>query len=257
MLESYHPSSKLTEPHVFCTYLGTDGLSDKHEGQGSLYENCTAAERLSRLTALYSRFRPEPSTEETTVGPRNWRPPTGAVIGPDGAPAANTDLNGDLGEENEDFPQDGAQFVKRIVNLDEFEDFYQLCVVVNLVKVVPGTSRLLSAITVVDGLIRIWRDWLKERAKSRFDAMVQGRTAFEDGEAGIHKASLVESTAPSVPDEEEQGILWVNGKKNVGLKFRVKEKRWNRNMPVLMHRDADLAVSYEVEIEGKPSLFLS
>lgn len=70
ILECFHPASKLTEPHVFCTYLGTDGLSDKHEGEGSLYENVETSQQLGRLTSLYSRFRPEVTVEEKMMGTR-------------------------------------------------------------------------------------------------------------------------------------------------------------------------------------------
>ena len=70
MLECFHPSSKLTEPHVFCKYLGTDGLRDRYEGQGSLYENVETAKKLGRLTSLYSRFRPEATVEEQNSGAR-------------------------------------------------------------------------------------------------------------------------------------------------------------------------------------------
>jgi hypothetical protein len=58
ILECFHPTSKLTEPHVFCKYLGTPGLSDKYEGEGSLYENIDTAQQLGRLGTLYSIFKP-------------------------------------------------------------------------------------------------------------------------------------------------------------------------------------------------------
>lgn len=70
IFECYHPVQKLTEPHVFCKYLGTDGLSDKHEGEGSLYENVETSRQLGRLTSLYSRFRPEVTVEERMMGTR-------------------------------------------------------------------------------------------------------------------------------------------------------------------------------------------
>ena len=70
ILECFHPASKLTEPNVFCKYLGTDGLSDKHEGEGSLYENVETSQQLGRLTSLYSKFRPEVAVEERASGLR-------------------------------------------------------------------------------------------------------------------------------------------------------------------------------------------
>ncbi|KIW47928.1 uncharacterized protein PV06_00577 [Exophiala oligosperma] len=60
ILEAYRPSKRYADPYLFCTYLGTDGLSSKHEGVGSLYEDCRGEEgRFAKLGALYSRFRPE------------------------------------------------------------------------------------------------------------------------------------------------------------------------------------------------------
>lgn len=64
ILECFHPTSKLTEPHVFCKYVGTPGLSDKYEGEGSLYENIDTAKQLGRLGSVYSIFRPVESEEE-------------------------------------------------------------------------------------------------------------------------------------------------------------------------------------------------
>ncbi|OJJ46784.1 hypothetical protein ASPZODRAFT_97334 [Penicilliopsis zonata CBS 506.65] len=181
ILECFHPSSKLTEPHVFCTYLGTDGLGDGYEG-GSLYENVDPAECLGRLGSLYSRFRPE---------------------------------------NNENDTQDKT--VRRIINLDDTEDFSQLCVMANLVKVLAGRNRLLSAITVDEGIIRVWRDWLKRQ-------------------------STADSSQPTASnDPRDQSILWVDKGRNIGLKVRARESQ-TESLPVLVHRD-DLSVTYEVDIE--------
>lgn len=189
ILECFHPASKLTEPHVFCKYLGTDGLSDKHEGEGSLYENVEEAQKLGRLTSLYSRFRPEVTVEERMNGSRLV--PFGNGLDPD-------DLT-----------------VKRAVHIESAEDFSQLCVMVNLVKVMPGSNRLLSAVAVEDGVARLFRKWLREQAQ-RTD-----------------------------PD-----ILWVDQGENVGLKMRVREKRRpGQAAPILVHRD-EAPVSYDVDIEG-------
>lgn len=65
ILECFHPTSKLTEPHVFCKYLGTPGLSDKYEGEGSMYENIDTAQQLGRLGSVYSLFRPVETEEES------------------------------------------------------------------------------------------------------------------------------------------------------------------------------------------------
>lgn len=201
ILECFHPSSKLTEPHVFCKYLGTDGLSDRYEGKGSLYEDVDTAKRLGRLTCLYSRFRPEVTIEQ--MG-------TGARITP------YSDLEGEPGKEN--------PAVTRPVNLEDFENFSQLCVVASVVKVVPGTDLLLSTIEVVDGVVRLFRDWLRD----------QGQRSSSD--------------APS--NSTDDSILWVDTGQNVGLKLRVRQKEVSQQQfPILIHRDEMPPANYEVDIE--------
>lgn len=207
LLECFPPISKLTDPHFFCTYLGTPGLNDKYEGPGSLYEGCNkTSEFLGRLSNVYSCFRPEVDLTET---PQN----------------GDVDSNNNDDDDNNDGVE--TPLVKKQVSLEEFEDFSQLCLIVNLVKTMPNSRMLLSAVTVEDGIVRVWRDWLRRQSKrDRHDTKAHRQ-------------------------QDEDDVLWVNNKKIVGLKLRVREKKWNRPMlPVLMHRDEEGAVSYEVEIEG-------
>ncbi|KAI9374038.1 hypothetical protein BJX61DRAFT_551825 [Aspergillus egyptiacus] len=193
ILECYHPTSKLTEPHVFCIYLGTPGLSDKYEGEGSLYENIDTARKLGRLGSVYSIFKP--------------------VEIPDDGPSNQT-------SSNESLSMDDSASVKRSVDIEGFEDFSQLCVIVSVVKVRPGTHRLQSVVEVKDGVIRLFRDWLKNQA-------VGDR----------------ETTSQDL-------ILWADRDKNVGLKFRVREApRLDSNFPVLVHRDEETFSSYDIVIE--------
>jgi hypothetical protein len=133
-----------------------------------------------------------------------------------------------------------------MVNIEEFEDFSQLCTVVNLVKVIPNSSMLLSAVTIEDGIVRVWRDWLKYQSKAVFKAK----------EHSTHEGNVGGKSGTSANDPNDSRILWVDRNENVGLKLRVKEKRWNRFLPVLIHKDEELAVSYELEIEGMFSPFL-
>ncbi|XRM39087.1 hypothetical protein ABZX51_002460 [Aspergillus tubingensis] len=70
ILECFHPSEKLKVPHVFCTYLDTDGLDQLNGRSGSLYENSDTAQQLGRLSSVYARFRPEVAVEERSSGTR-------------------------------------------------------------------------------------------------------------------------------------------------------------------------------------------
>ncbi|KAL1976755.1 hypothetical protein VTN31DRAFT_3037 [Thermomyces dupontii] len=212
ILECYHPTSRLSSPYAFCTYLGTDGLSAEYNGKGSIYENCEVTERLGRLCGLYSRFRPHVQVEESLQLLQSSEQTSGASV---------TDTNTVSVEGNNRVREQGqtnTASVRRLVSLEGGEGFSQLCIVVDLVKVKEGSGLLLSVTTVEDGVIRLWRDWLKERSKGD-------------------------------QDNEEEGVLWVGSAKHVGLKLRVREQRWNRNAPILVHRDEEPAVSYDVDIE--------
>ncbi|KAL3439506.1 hypothetical protein BDV09DRAFT_157550 [Aspergillus tetrazonus] len=192
ILECFHPTSKLTEPHVFCKYLGTPGLSDKYEGEGSLYENIDTAQQLGRLGTLYSIFKPVETEEDSAA----------VALDPD------------------------SLAVRRPISIESFEDFSQLCVVVNVVKVLPGTDVLLSAVNVEDGVIRLFRDWLKGQTNRPPDLQ------------------------PHTSSESQGEVLWVDQNKNVGLKFRVSEvTKLDSNFPVLVHRDDETFSSYEIVID--------
>ncbi|KAJ5780259.1 hypothetical protein N7457_005419 [Penicillium paradoxum] len=213
LLECFHPSSKLTEPHVFCKYLGTDGLTDRHDGAGSLYEDVNTAQQLGRVTGLYSRFRPEASRDEE-----------------DEQRGDNAHLGLSQGAEKE-------SAVIREFTIDGYEDFSQLCVVANLVQVRPGTSLLLSASTIEDGFVRLWRDWLHRQSRKMEKAT---ETAREEGSANVSVSS------------SSDDILWVDTGKTVGLKMRVRPKAWNPSFPILIHqddRDDNAWVGYEVILE--------
>ncbi|PWY66033.1 F-box domain protein [Aspergillus sclerotioniger CBS 115572] len=200
ILECFHPSSKLIEPHVFCTYLGTDDLNS-YEGNGSLYENTDTAQQLGRLSSVYSRFRPEVTVEERSNGTRL------VPVTDDGQDPHRDDL-----------------VVTRPINLEEFEEFFQLCVLVNIVKVMPGTNLLLSAHTVEDGVIRVFRDWLRDEEKRFREFIPEG--------AGHSQ------------------MLWVDQSKSVGIKVRVRGKKFlNQHIPLLVHRDDEQFTSYELDIE--------
>lgn len=131
--------------------------------------------------------------------------------------------------------------VIREVTLDGYEDFSQLCVVTNLVQVKPGTLLLLSASTIEDGFVRLWRDWLRDQSGK------MKRTTETDWEEDSEKARM----------SSDDDILWVDTNKTVGLKMRVRPKAWDPSFPVLVHQDArddDSWVGYEVILQGQSLL---
>ena len=99
--------------------------------------------------------------------------------------------------------------------------FTQLCTVTNLVKVGPKPGLFLSHVNIGDGLVRVWRQWLSAQA------------ARSVAEAGSDSA-------------DREHILWADARKQVGLRFRVREKS-DGPRPVLALSDEDLPVSYTLE----------
>ncbi|KAF4307746.1 F-box domain cyclin-like protein [Botryosphaeria dothidea] len=54
-----------------------------------------------------------------------------------------------------------------------------------------------------------------------------------------------------VDEETADGkrLLWVSPARNVGLKFRVRERKFRRDNPILILADEETAVSYDIEYE--------
>lgn len=143
-------------------------------------------------------------------------PATAAVA----ATATTQDGAGEEGATNDDDLTASAT-----VQLDEGEMFSQLCAQTNLVKTGPHRGLFLSHVNINDGVVRVFRRWLKARA--------------------------------SGSDGDEDPILWTDRKKTVGLKFRVTENvdataaATTTRRPTVWSRveDEDPAVSYTLVYE--------
>ncbi|KAI3337917.1 F-box domain-containing protein, variant [Ustulina deusta] len=193
VLECYHPCDRVSAPSLFCKYLATDGLPEAGEDAD-----------LEDLNQLYTRFK-------LYLGDENQRPRS----------RWSTTSANDATEES--LTQKAPSYD---VNLDAGDLFTQLCAVTNLVKVGPKRGLFLSIDNVTDGVIRVWRDWLREQAeRSATEQQQDGQTRLDD---------------PS--------ILWIGTSKNVGVRFRVVPKEEGQT-PLLLSRDEDPAVSYTLEYQ--------
>lgn len=112
------------------------------------------------------------------------------------------------------------------VHLDESELFSQLCTVTNLVKVGPKRGLFLTLVNLSDGVIRVWRDWL---------------------------AAAADRQHVGQQDDNDDGILWADASRTVGIRFAVKPSGTER-MPLLVGPDEDPAVSYTLTYEGERSV---
>ena len=140
--------------------------------------------------------------------------------------------------------------MKQTLSLDGHELFTQLCAHSHLVKLGPRHGLFTCFVQIEEGVIRVWRKWLKDIAekKSSTTATVQENFVEEIGK-GKEVVREIQDEKRSVHDEN---ILWVDpAKKNTGLRFSVKEKKLRRNVPILIRADEDTPVSYEIEYDGK------
>jgi len=230
ILEAYHPSRRYTQPYLFCNYLGTDGLSSKHEGEGSLYEGCVGPEgKFAKLGALYSRFRPESPGVQGSVPLRRIA----------GAPVQSTSGN----TTQPIYANGGDGGIKKVLysmTLDADELFGQFCAYANLVQLGPMRGVFLSTVPLVEsgeGVIRIWREWLQDRVKVAKN---------EDEEIGVQLDRSSTLTCPTIGQDE--GVLWTDYRRNVGLRLGVKQ---SPTMPDDALGREDLPLSVSVELQGK------
>ncbi|PYH44290.1 F-box protein [Aspergillus saccharolyticus JOP 1030-1] len=214
ILKCFPPSNKYYESYVFCTYIGTDDLSSQFDGKGSLYENVDPAERLGRLSSVYSRFRPERIPENATPPATRWD---------------------SFGTDEELEPDQDERTVTRLISFENFEDFYQLCAVVKVVKVRLGSNLLLSNQTVEDRVVRVFRDWLQERERW---------TRAQD-----HGDDSPDDTSDR-KERDNASILWIDPARKVGIKVRVRGRHYlNQQMPLFVLHDEEPSVTYELDIE--------
>ncbi|KAF2973433.1 hypothetical protein GQX73_g100 [Xylaria multiplex] len=191
ILECYHPSDRLSTPSLFCKYLATDGLAEAGEDAN-----------MEDLNQLYTRFK-------LFLGDENRRPrarwPTSRVI--------------------EGLEEPLTQVPSYDVNLEAGELFTQLCAITNLVKIGPKRGLFLSIDNITDGVIRVWRDWLRQQAE---------RSSTEQQQAGQGRL-------------DDSSILWTDSSKNVGVRFRVLLRE--EDQPLLLSQDEDPPVSYTLEYQ--------
>ncbi|KAF4982422.1 hypothetical protein FZEAL_1940 [Fusarium zealandicum] len=188
ILECYHPSDQLYTPYLACDYQDTvvrDGPALSEEEP-----------RLADLRRLYASFKPVFAEE-------NRRPPRVRARFTPVPPPDDAD--------DEAATQD--------VHLDEGERFSQLCAVTNLVKEGPKLGLFISHVNIVDGVVRIFRNWLAEMASKQ---------------------------GPSASGSES--IIWVDQHKDVGIRFRVVPAA-SETMPLISGPDDDPPVHYTMVYE--------
>lgn len=246
-LECFRPSSKYIEPQYFCKYLGTIGVSDKLGNRESQNENFQRVDRLGKLTAHYIVFRPEPKVDERG----GWRS-FGLLTDPSingrrvdvDSPSVRDCGSGIFSKGVEETPKDTPERVRRVVHLERFQYYTQLCIIVNLVRIIPNTTCLMTTVNIQNGAICLARDWLEYSSNSDLITFSLDKAGAQEEKTNTHGRPCLLN--------RNQDIVWVDKMQSVGLKVRVKRGRYNRPMPFV-----DESLHCEVEIEGMLYLFPS
>jgi hypothetical protein len=228
ILECYHPSVQYTEPYLYCDYLGTPGLSDEFEGQGTIYDIANDPASKGTLRRLYSHFRPTRMDPDPSILRSH---PAGDI------PGSRTSEVAESRRQTRE-----AEVVKQNVSLEAHELFSQLCFSAGLVQIGPRRGVFLSNVDAVEKkTFRIWRNWLAEMAKGAENEKVDTSSTFEP--------QFVEGSRNGKGNMYQW--VWVDRNKIAGLKLRVREWKLRKDTPILIREDEDQAVSYSLEFEGR------
>jgi hypothetical protein len=246
LLECYHPSQKLTEPPLFCQYLSTPGLGSclvPTDGEGARESKATG--HIDALRNLYSSFRPHRRVVSRRYHPAGDIPGSRTYTSPSSSLSKSPETNPAASE-----PGSEHEPVKQILSLEGHELFTQLCCVTNLVRTGPRQGIFRSFITIEEGVIRVWKHWL-----SRMSSTIEDNShSVTEEQRSASKGKEVERSEGATDARDDWRVLWVDTSKNVGLRIKVTEKKWRRQMPVLVHADEEISMTFEIEYQGIPSI---
>ena len=182
---------------------------------------------------MYSRFRPY--RRELEAGGRRVLPRPGDVPGSRTFPGTVQDRY-------------KGETVKQTLGLEAHELFTQLVAQVNLVKIGPRNGLFTCFVGVEEGVLRVWRDWLRDTAAEGRTAVVDvSREPVEEIGTGKGVVKVAENDEKNMKDPQ---VLWVSTLKNTGIRFNVRERKFRRDGPILIRSDEDAPVSYEIEYDG-------
>ena len=229
---------------MFCLSTGTPGLRDIPQTNES-DERKQYVGKIKKMGEMYSRFIPQRKEPDLFARPR--RHPAVDIPGSRTWAVSNQVPQA----------QDGDR-VTETVTVDAHDLFSQLSTSVYLGRREPRRGLLDSIQNVSEGTIRVWRNWLSEQCETKTFSDGTPVTIHHDSSSKRDRKEPLVSLSDTLEDPRKDGsILWVNTRDdNVGIKFKVKEKKWRRTtaMPILFESDVEVAVSYEVEFEGRSSM---
>ncbi|KAF1813134.1 hypothetical protein P152DRAFT_465827 [Eremomyces bilateralis CBS 781.70] len=263
LFECYHPSAKLTEPQLFCSYQGTIGLDVALELEGEEHGNPYLADiaesgyplhSFANFHKLYSSFRPHLQGPDADTPARWSRHQAGDIPGSRTYYDAPGTAGSDPEQENTSVSSAEDQAISHTIFLDSHELFTQLCAAINLVKVGPRKSLFLSFVEVSEGVIRVWRDWLSTMSSGSFNSGIQilNDRKRRDSSGSRKSVETAETRFNSICQalQGDKRMLWVDNDMNVGIRVSVCERhlRQQHQLPILMGVN-EVPVSYDIAFE--------
>lgn len=200
-----------------------------YEAEGEDEGNIGA--RLKKMRSLYSRFRPY----------RRELEDNGRRVRPGDIPGSRT-FPGTVQDKYR------GETVKQTLSLESHELFTQLVAQTNLVKIGPRHGLFTCFVEVEEGVLRVWKDWLEERAVNGQQG--NAATAQEVVEEIGKGKEVVKEVDELDTNPDDAGLLWVSPAANTGIRFNVKQRKFRRDVPILIRADEDMPVSYEIEYDG-------
>lgn len=231
---------------MFCLSTGTPSLCDipqTNESDGREQH----IGRIKKMGEMYSHFRPQRKEPDSFARPRRH-------------PAVDIPGSRTWAVSNQVPQAQDNDRVTETVTVDAHDLFSQLSTSVYLGRREPRRGLLDSIQNVSEGTIRVWRNWLSEQCETKTFSDGTPVTVHHDSSSQRDRKEPMMSGDVSHTKEDpkrDKSILWINTRDdNIGIKFKVKEKKWRRTtaMPILFESDVEVAVSYEVEFEGRFSV---
>lgn len=236
-LDCHHPAARTPGGKLHCNAQDTEGLEDLLT---AVRGNENYDGQISQVFQMYTPFKPQhrpPDTTSVRYRVPGDLPGSRTYQSPDAQPP----------------PFDPNESVSYTITVDSQEVFSQLSCLAYLGKNDFTQGMMFSIQELSVGHLRIWRDWLSKRCESK---------TWNDGEpiavyhepppSPLSKGKGRSDSVVSVPTPwNDPSILWVdNQDKNMGLRFRVRERVWRDSAPVSYASEIEAPVTYRVELEG-------
>ena len=202
IFECYNPSLRLGTPHMICAPLTT--LTNAPPSSTLV---CTDGLSLSRLNDLYTILKPTKSKKEQDQ-PRPH--PAGGMLAPLTAifPALPPDATSVTSSSSKQPKSTMGDLVTQQIHLESHELFTQLCSNIKIVKPGPRQGVYKSCVLVGEGILRIWRQWLSSQPNSAGNS---------------EKPASEDTTGEEYQKMVDAGVLWIDTRKNFGLRMRVEK----------------------------------